>query len=260
MTFADKIRDLHVSEGEAALVWIGQAGFLFKTSKGKVILIDPCMTDYTYDCTKAANGLGFFRLAPALFQPGELDVDILIASHEHEDHLEVPFMPEYLKYPKAEIWCNEPSCEMLKDAGIDMSRVRQLNKGDEIKIDDITLYVTDCDHGPGTPHALGFVFDFGFTSVYYSGDTSFTPERLTQPLSMQPEIALLPINGEFGNLNSEEAAKLAGLLGSKCGVPHHFFTFAKHGGDPREAIRAFPEYAPECELKFMTPGEVWMLS
>jgi len=259
MTFAEKIQKLDVHEGKTALSWIGQAGFLFKTSAGKVILIDPCMTDYTYECTRAANGLGFYRLAPALFQPGELDVDILISSHEHEDHLEVPFMPEYLKYPNAEIWCNEPSCELLKEAGVDMERVRLLSKGDVIAIDDITLYVTDCDHGPDTKYALGFVFDFGFTKVYYSGDTSLTPERLQQPISMEPEIALLPINGEFGNLNSEEAAKLSSILHSKYCVPHHFFTFAKHGGDPRDAIQAFPEYAPECELKLMTPGEIWML-
>ena len=57
MTFAEKIRDLNVEKGSAALVWIGQAGFLLKTSAGKVILIDPCMTDYTYDSTKAEKGL-----------------------------------------------------------------------------------------------------------------------------------------------------------------------------------------------------------
>lgn len=260
MTFAEKIRDLNVEKGSAALVWIGQAGFLLKTSAGKVILIDPCMTDYTYDSTKAEKGLGFYRLAPALFQPGELEVDILISSHEHEDHLEVPFMPAYLQYDKAEIWCNKPSCKLLEDAGIDMQRVRLLSKGDVIEIDDITLYVTDCDHGAETPFALGFVFDFGFTKVYYSGDTSFTPERLQQPVSMKPDIALLPINGEFGNLNSEEAAKLSALLHSKYFVPHHFFTFAMHGGDPRDALTAVPKFAPDCQLKFMTPGEIWILS
>ncbi len=259
MTFAQKITELTVAPGQVALVWIGQAGFLMKTASGKVIVIDPCLTDYVYQRSHQRRGQGFKRLVQALFQPGELNVDYMISSHEHDDHLEVPWIPDYLEYPNAQIWCNEPGTELLRDANIPLDRVRALKKGEVIRMEDCTLYVTDCDHGEGTPHALGFVFDFGFTKIYYSGDTALTPERLRQPLSMQPEIALLPINGEFGNLNSEEAARYSAMLHSKCCVPHHFFTFALHGGDPREAIQAFPEYAPDCELKLMTPGDIWMI-
>ncbi len=256
MTFVEEIRALQVPDNHVALSWIGQAGFLLKTASGKIVLIDPCLTDFVYE---TSHDIAVWRLAPALFQPAELEIDLLLSSHEHEDHLEVPSAPDYLSGPNAEIWCNEPSVELLKASGCDLSRVRMLNVGDVIQTDDFTLYVTDCDHGDETAYALGFVLDFGFTKIYYSGDTALTVDRLQQPLAMQPEIALLPINGEFGNLGSVEAAQYAAMLGSKVCVPHHIFTFAVHGGDPRIAMTAFPEYAPECELKFMTPGEIWMV-
>ena len=44
---------------------------------------------------------------------------------------------------------------------------------------------------------------------------------------------ILPINGAFGNLNSEEAAKVVSILKPKLAVPCHYWNFAEHGGDPQ---------------------------
>ena len=56
--FAKKIRELAVRENTLALVWLGQAGFLIKTPGGKIIAIDPYLSDYVYDfetgCVKPA--------------------------------------------------------------------------------------------------------------------------------------------------------------------------------------------------------------
>ena len=256
MRFSDRIRTLFVAPGTVALSWIGQAGFLLKTASGKVIVIDPCLTDYVYDCNCAKTGLGFKRLAPALFEPDELRIDLFLSSHEHEDHMDMPMMPAVLENPSVRIFCNKPSVELMRASNLLDNRTTCICVGDHIDLGDCTLIVTDCDHGDDCPEALGFVLDFGFTSIYYSGDTALTPSMLQMPLEKKPKVALLPINGEFGNLGSEDAAKYAAMLESRVCIPHHFYTFALHGGDPRDAISAFPKFAPDCELALLTPGEI----
>ena len=142
---------------------------------------------------------------------------------------------------------------------IDTSRVTAIAIGDSVDMGEFTLRVVDCDHGSSTPGAMGFILDFGFRKIYYSGDTSLNLQRLEEAVAQQPDVGLLPINGAFGNLDSVEAAKLAKELKLKVCVPHHFWTFPRHFGDPMKAIEAFAKYAPDCELAMMTPGTVYVV-
>ena len=45
-TREQQIRELEVPAGTVAVVWLGQAGYLLKTSKGTIIMIDPYLTDW----------------------------------------------------------------------------------------------------------------------------------------------------------------------------------------------------------------------
>jgi len=83
----------------------------------------------------------------------------------------------------------------------------------------------------GRSHYLGFIVQrHGFT-VYHSGDTLWHEELLPALLEYQPDIVLVPINGNkperrvAGNLNGTEAAALAKACGAKLAVPHHFDMF-----------------------------------
>ena len=76
----------------------------------------------------------------------------------------------------------------------------------------------------------------------------------------KPDLALLPINGAYGNLNAREAAEYAAFCGAMRCLPYHFWTFAGHGGDPMAFCKEMPVLAPDCELIMLTPGEVCSLS
>ena len=41
-----RILDLTVAPGTVACVWLGQAGYLFKTPAGAVVILDPYLSDY----------------------------------------------------------------------------------------------------------------------------------------------------------------------------------------------------------------------
>ncbi len=46
MRFMERVGRTEVKQGEAAIFWLGQAGFLIKTAKGRQIAIDPYFSDW----------------------------------------------------------------------------------------------------------------------------------------------------------------------------------------------------------------------
>jgi len=262
MSFSESIAKAKPGKEEIAIVWLGQAGFLFKTTGGQIILLDPYLTDYTNRVLKKDHGQSFRRMCPAIFQPGELEADILICSHEHEDHLDMDAIPVMLKDKKLRCFTSITAKEKLNAAGIDGERFIVLKKNEAVELSEFSLLPLDCDHGEAAPEALGLLLDFGFTSIYYSGDTSYTKSRLAGAMAKKPVVSLLPINGAFGNLNAEEAAKFAADLETKLCIPHHFWTFPAHAGPrgtPKDALEFFPKYAPKCILNLATPGEIMII-
>lgn len=257
--FAKKIRELAVRENTLALVWLGQAGFLIKTPGGKIIAIDPYLSDYVYHTFCQTRGYAFKRMTPALFAPEELHIDLLLCSHEHGDHLDIESLPGFLQNGTV-CYTNVAGYDKIEKTGLPMCGVHILRKGERVELGEVSLLAMDCDHGGLAPEAIGFLLDFGFVRIYYPGDTALNPVRLNEAVKQQPEVGLLPVNGAFGNMNGMDAAKLAKLLGLKVCVPHHFWTFPAHCGNPMEVLAAFPEHAPSCELRLLTPGEICVLT
>lgn len=253
MNFLDKLHSNMA--GKLEIYWLGQAGFLIRTKEGKQIAIDP----YFSDCVERLipeEGLGFKRLMPPPCRPEDLELDILIISHEHNDHFDVDAIFSLVK-EFTHVYTNTPVAESMREMGFDMSRVHVMEKGTLLECGIISILPVDCDHGELAPEALGMILDFGVTNVYYAGDTAWNMERLRVPMERKPEIAILPINGAFGNMDGVQAAQFAGRLGCKVCIPCHFWTFALHHGDPQQIIDAMKTEAPECSLVLLCQGEAY---
>lgn len=261
LTFKTYLDSIKVNKNSICIIWIGQAGFLLKTSAGKIIAIDPYLTDYVYKLLSKEYGYGFKRMTATVFEPGEIEMDYLFSSHEHGDHLDGDAVFTLLDNNRTTLYSNSESKKIAVKAGVSEEKITLIKKGMTLSFDEFNLIVTEADHGEFCSDAMGFIFDFCFVKVYYSGDTCYNSKALKKAIELKPQVALLPINGAFGNLNSEDAAKLADQMQSKVCIPHHFWTFPLHKGekgDPIDAIKAFPEYAPDCRLVMLSPGEAFM--
>lgn len=257
MKFIERMLQTEVKSQEAAVFWLGQAGFLIKTAEGRQIAIDP----YFSDCVQRLipkEGLGFKRLMPPPCEASELDLDVLIISHEHNDHFDVDAVRDLVK-DKTQVYTNQIVAAQMEEMGFCKEQVHVMKKGEWEDLGEFRLLPVDCDHGELAPEAMGMILDFKFAKLYYAGDTALTLERLKVPMAMQPEVAILPINGAFGNLNGAEASKYAGLLKCKTCIPCHFWTFPLHHGDPQEIIDNIGKDAPDCELALLTQGEAYMM-
>lgn len=257
MKFIEQVTKTMPQKEEVAVFWLGQAGFLFKTASGQQIAIDP----YFSECVQRLipeEGLGFKRLMPPPCEASELDLDVLIISHEHNDHFDVDAVQDLIK-EKTQVYTNCLVATELEKMGFQKEQIHVMKKGVREELTDFAILPVDCDHGELAPEALGVILDFGFSKIYYAGDTALTLERLAVPMGIQPELAILPINGAFGNLDGIEAAKYAGLLKCKTCIPCHFWTFPLHHGDPQLIIDHIGAEAPDCELVMLCQGEYYLL-
>ena len=87
---------------------------------------------------------------------------------------------------------------------------------------------------------LGFIVTFGQFVVYHSGDTLWHDALVGQLGERQPDLVMLPINGNkperkvAGNLNGVEAAALARAVGAGVVVPCHYHMFTFNTEEPDE--------------------------
>lgn len=260
MEFVKQVSETKVSESQVGVFWLGQAGFLFRTPQGRQIVIDPFFSDCVYRLNPQ-EGYGFKRMNPPVCEAGELDVDVLIISHEHPDHFDVDAIRDLVKdkdEKKTQVYTNCVVAAEMEKMGFDRAQIHVMEKGKKEKLHEFSLLPVDCDHGELAPEALGVILDFGFIRIYYAGDTALTTERLQVPITAKPELAILPINGAFGNLDGAEAAKYAGLLQCKVCIPCHFWTFPLHHGDPQQIIDCIGTEAPDCRLVMLRQGEGYL--
>ena len=116
-----------------------------------------------------------------------------------------------------------------------------------------------CDHGPETPDAMGIFVKSGGKRFYLVGDSCYREDYARSMKEMEPDFAAAPINGAFGNMNSEEAARFFSILKPGIAMPCHYWNFAEHHGDPGKFIIAMKERVPDVRYLLMAPGETLII-
>lgn len=234
--------------GHIHLYWLGQAGFLIKNSLGKVMLIDAYLSDYVEKTD------GSRRLMMAVAEPEELAPDVILASHEHADHLDMDSLPSLMRNG-AHLYCCKASERICRDAGFDMTRVTGMQIGDTAQQDGFSVEAVWADHGDSAPDALGFWIETEGVRIYFTGDTSYQSRRMRPVTERETDLLIAPINGEFGNMNERDAAMLAQQASPLLTIPCHFWTFAHHHGDPGHFQDAMRAIAPDVPFFVMCQGE-----
>ncbi len=238
-----------VPPGSFAFWWLGQAGFVFKSAGGARILLD------AYLSNGVERAFGFKRLSLAPIRAEEVRAEWVVSSHEHLDHMDLDALPIIAAKNPGCRFAGPRSCTEGFDAcGIPAARRVPLAAGANVSLDGVLVRAIAADHGTLSPDALSLLFDFGGTSVFFTGDTALRLERVRPFFDRRPDVLLPCINGAFGNMDAREAATLAGALGPRIAFPCHFWMFKEHGGDPEAFVRACAESRPPVQVRLATPG------
>jgi L-ascorbate metabolism protein UlaG (beta-lactamase superfamily) len=230
----------HTGESGFAVWWLGQSGFLIKSSAG-CLLLDPYLSD---SLTKkyAQSDKPHERMTELAIQPELLDmVDVVTSSHNHTDHLDAETLCPLMRVNQGlQLVVPEANRQFVSQRlGCDPQWPLGLIDGQEVRAGGYTVHGIASAHDEvarddqGRPLYMGYVIEFGPYRVYHSGDTLWHADLVSQLSGFAIDLALLPINGRLprrrvaGNLWGQEAAALANDIGARTVVPCHFdmFTF-----------------------------------
>ncbi len=246
--FANDVRGTYVPKGSVAAFWAGQAGFVIKTSDNKLVALDL----YLSDCCE--RYFGFKRVMPYLLEAHELDFDYVVASHSHYDHFDVDSIAMLMRGNARFIGAmdTKAECERLNIK----EKTNFIACGEQVEFEGVKIKGVPCDHGELAPDALGLLIEIEGKTIYYMGDTAFRKDYLENKELQGVDLLIAPINGQFGNLNSEQATDASEILGAKMTIPCHFWNFAEHEGNPNEFIKKMNEKSLKYKLLRIGEGVI----
>jgi len=239
---ADLIREIEetvVPSTGLAIWWLGQSGYLIKSSQG-LLAVDPYLSEHLtrkYEKTSRPH----VRMTRSPLRGEDLKgLDLLLSSHKHSDHLDPGTAPAALEAsPSARLGLPEAIREHALGLGLANERLVGLDAGTTIeaagfRVRAIPSAHEDFDRDEEGRHPyLGFIIESSGLRLYHSGD-SVAYEGLAEALARESfDVLFLPINGRdpargvSGNMSAAEAVDLASRVRPRFVVPHHYdmFTF-----------------------------------
>lgn len=244
-------------DNAATVTWYGQAAFRLE-AEGIRVLIDPFLSDRSD------------RRYPPPVRAAELvDTTTVLCTHEHDDHLDLAFLAAlFAAGASPNVVVPAPVVRQAIAGGVPPERLHPAVPGEPLRVGGATIHAVPAFHGVGggiEPMAygfaslrapdeghrfLGYVLELGGMRFYHAGDTLVYPEMARTVGALCPDVLMLPINGRdanreragiVGNMNEEEAARLAVDIGAPVVVPMHYEGFVDNPGDVGRFVRAVPE-------------------
>jgi len=210
--------------GGVKISWLGHDGFKIKNAK--TVYVDP------YE-----------------IKGGE-EADILLISHNHEDHCSPEDVKKIVSEKTTIITTAESKRKLSKTKA---KKILVAKPGQKLLIDDVSIetvpaYNVNKFRSPGHPfhpkenEMLGFIVTMNGVRIYHAGDTDLIPEMER----FNVDVACLPVSGIFV-MTAEEAVESTRHIKLRVAIPMHYGSIV---GDDRDAER-FKTLA-SCEVRVLS--------
>jgi L-ascorbate metabolism protein UlaG (beta-lactamase superfamily) len=168
--------------GTMSVTFVGHASAMV-TTPGARVLTDPLLERALYGL-KRAKAAGLDRADAG-------DVDLVLISHAHRDHLSLSSLR---RISAAATVVVPPRCGMLvKEIGF--SRVVELPPGQGFTHADVEVTAVPVRHSGARRGACGYIIRSPDACVYFAGDTGYFSGFAEIGRRFSPDVALLPIGG-----------------------------------------------------------------
>jgi L-ascorbate metabolism protein UlaG (beta-lactamase superfamily) len=245
------------------LTWVGHATVLMDFS-GVRVLTDPTLK----------RRVAHLRRRTPIPPDSVTDVDMVLISHIHMDHLHLPSLTRVER--QVPVVVPRGAGELVAAKGF--ADVTEVSPGDRLVVAGLDIEVVPAAHVSGRgPHTslsaepLGYVAGDGRVRVYFAGDTDLF-EGMADLGAL--EAAFLPIWGwgptlGEGHLDPERAVEATRLIEPRFVIPMHWGTYTPQNVRPGppgwidDAVARFSKLLTDTEdekrLRVLEPGgSLWL--
>lgn len=189
-----------------SIKWLSKYSWFKIKTETKIIHIDPGYAGYLKN-----QGISSSEFKDK--------ADIVLVTHFHKDHLQPEALSKIRRSNTIILAPEKCSDRIIGD-------FQMVKPGDELKIDEVNIKVTDAYNTPEgnstrklhhKGDGVGYLFTIDSYTIYHAGDTDLIPEMSDLK---DVDVALLPIGGVF-TMDIDEAVEAALTIKPKIVIPMH---------------------------------------
>lgn len=217
-----------------AVTWIGQAAALLQVA-GLNILTDPFLSHRASPVQFA----GPKRVrAPGLSVEDLPEIDIILLSHNHYDHMDLPALKRIARRFRPRLLTPLRNSRHLRNLSLE---IEELDWGADVKCGPVRIILTPAVHWSkrspfDTNRSLwgAFVIETPAGTIYFAGDTGYGNGETFREIRRHfgpPRLSLLPIGSyeprwfmKYHHMNPDDAVRAHLDLGSETSVAIHHST------------------------------------
>jgi L-ascorbate metabolism protein UlaG (beta-lactamase superfamily) len=219
-------------EDKVRITWIGHASFFLQFA-GHAVIVDPNWAKWHGPVKRSRQ--------PGLNLRGVPEVDLVLVTHAHFDHLHKPSLR--ILQARQGIVVPLGSGSLVKRLGFPSTHEMQI--WDELTFDQLEIIHTPSHHwGARFIHDVhrdygGYIVRAAGKSVFHCGDSAYFEGFKEIGKRYEIDVALMPIgayespSGRDVHMNPEEAVRAFIDLGAKLLIPMHYGTFPL-GNEPHD--------------------------
>ena len=218
------------SKNSVFFVWLNQyAGILLKTP-GKTMLIDPV------------------DVKAKAFQ----NLDAVLITHEHYDHLDPRLITEIQKDTKCTIIADSASTKKLQPV-IPNGKLQEVKPGDEAKLGEVCIKAEKCNHSAQAPVTYIVTSEDG-VKIYHAADSLPFPELAAIGKKEKFDLIFCAVGIAPGS-SPQSAFEIAWLTKPHMAVPYHTASIASQ----KEFAQLLKEELPKTTCLIPQQGKIYQV-
>jgi len=254
--------DLMALDSEQDLIiWLGHSSYYVQLS-GQRILIDPVFSSYAAPVPWAVRAFAGTNLYHAQDMP---EIDLLLITHDHYDHLDYPTV-KALQAKVKQVITPLGVGEHFTAWGYDASKVQETDWYQTTDYSaSLHIVTTPARHFSGRTFKrnqslwAGFALLSTHRRIFFSGDTGYAPHFAEIGEKYGPFDWVTLDSGQydrrwaFVHMNPEQAAQAADELGAKAFTPAHVGRFSISAHDWDDPFKRISVASQNYDYQLWTP-------